>query len=82
MGIPYQIVYGKESGGWGRENGVPGGTRTPNLLVRSQTLYPLSYGYTRTEIITEESARFNAHVVPGARCAAASHGGDFPEGMA
>src|SRR5438105_4565569 len=25
--------------------GVPGGIRTPNLLVRSQTLYPLSYGH-------------------------------------
>ena len=24
--------------------GAPGGTRTPNLLIRSQTLYPLSYG--------------------------------------
>ena len=23
-----------------RENGAPGGTRTPDLLVRSQTLYP------------------------------------------
>lgn len=23
------------------ENGVPGGTRTPNLLVRSQALYPI-----------------------------------------
>ena len=22
---------------------APGGTRTPNLLIRSQTLYPLSY---------------------------------------
>jgi hypothetical protein len=24
--------------------GAPGGTRTPNLLIRSQVLYPLSYG--------------------------------------
>jgi hypothetical protein len=24
--------------------GAPGGTRTPNLLIRSQMLYPLSYG--------------------------------------
>jgi hypothetical protein len=23
---------------------APGGTRTPNLLIRSQMLYPLSYG--------------------------------------
>ena len=28
-----------------KEDGVPGGTRTPNPLVRSQVLYPLSYGY-------------------------------------
>src|SRR3989344_8479161 len=25
---------------------APGGTRTPNLFVRSETLYPLSYGRT------------------------------------
>lgn len=25
------------------DSGTLGGTRTPNLLVRSQTLYPLSY---------------------------------------
>ena len=24
--------------------GAPGGIRTPNLLIRSQMLYPLSYG--------------------------------------
>lgn len=29
------------------ETGAPGGTRTHNLLIRSQTLYPLSYGRTR-----------------------------------
>ena len=28
--------------------GTLGGNRTPNLLVRSQTLYPLSYEGTRT----------------------------------
>jgi hypothetical protein len=28
--------------------GAPGGNRTPNLLVRSQTLYPLSYGRSET----------------------------------
>jgi hypothetical protein len=28
-----------------RENtGAPGGIRTPNLLIRSQMLYPLSHG--------------------------------------
>ena len=25
-------------------SGTPGGIRTPNLLIRSQMLYPLSYG--------------------------------------
>jgi hypothetical protein len=27
-----------------RKSGAPGGTRTHNLLIRSQALYPLSYG--------------------------------------
>ena len=27
-----------------RDCGAPGGIRTPNLLIRSQMLYPLSYG--------------------------------------
>jgi hypothetical protein len=27
-----------------RDLGRPEGTRTPNLLIRSQVLYPLSYG--------------------------------------
>ena len=26
------------------DNGAPGGIRTPDLLIRSQLLYPLSYG--------------------------------------
>src|SRR5690554_4247287 len=29
--------------------GAPGGIRTPNLLIRSQMLYPLSYGRVATE---------------------------------
>ncbi len=29
---------------FGKGIGTHGGTRTPNLLIRSQTLYPLSYG--------------------------------------
>ena len=30
---------------WPRaESGAPGGTRTPNRLIRSQMLYPLRYG--------------------------------------
>ena len=28
---------------------APGGNRTPNLVVRSHTLYPLSYGRVRTQ---------------------------------
>jgi hypothetical protein len=28
----------------GEEDGAPGGTRTHDLLLRRQTLYPLSYG--------------------------------------
>ena len=28
----------------GEATGTPGGIRTPNLLIRSQMLYPLSYG--------------------------------------
>ncbi len=27
-----------------RKHCAPGGIRTPNLLIRSQMLYPLSYG--------------------------------------
>ena len=34
-----KIVY--EAVTWG--GGAPGGIRTPNLLIRSQMLYPLSY---------------------------------------
>ncbi len=30
-------------------DGPPGGIRTPDLLIRSQTLYPLSYGRTRPD---------------------------------
>ncbi len=29
---------------WSRLKRAPGGIRTPNLLIRSQMLYPLSYG--------------------------------------
>ncbi len=37
-----------------RNSGTPEGTRTPDLLVRNQTLYPLSYG--RVESILHGSA--------------------------
>ena len=33
-------------------NGALGGTRTPNLLIRSQMLYPLSYERTGYEYTT------------------------------
>jgi hypothetical protein len=35
---PFWLVKGLLVGG------APEGTRTPNLLIRSQMLYPLSYG--------------------------------------
>jgi hypothetical protein len=35
------------------ENGAPGGTRTPDLLVRSQTLYPTELGARGKEILTQ-----------------------------
>jgi hypothetical protein len=31
------------------KSGAPGETRTPNLLIRSQMLYPLSYGRAGSE---------------------------------
>ena len=39
----------------GENRGTPGGIRTPNLLIRSQMLYPLSYG--RKILRTLSSAR-------------------------
>ena len=43
--------------------GTLGGTRTPNLLVRSQTLYPLSYegmcGPLRAEVYQSRIAAFD-----------------------
>ncbi|MEA2651809.1 MAG: hypothetical protein QOI85_1530 [Chloroflexota bacterium] len=36
-------------------SGAPGGIRTPDLLIRSQLLYPLSYGreiYAQTKLIS------------------------------
>jgi integrase len=39
---PYSCGYPRKQGRLEeKKNGVPGGTRTPNLLVRSQTLYPI-----------------------------------------
>ena len=42
---PYYFVPKKEHPPKGCSFfGTPGGSRTPNFLIRSQTLYPLSYG--------------------------------------
>ena len=41
-GVPWTLLHTML---WcGREDGAPGGIRTPDLLIRSQLLYPLSYG--------------------------------------
>ena len=45
---------------WPLTCGLPsalGGTRTPNLLIRSQMLYPLSYERSRTSILHSEPCR-------------------------
>ena len=39
----------RESSRMKGKRGAPGGIRTPNLLIRSQMLYPLSYGRTALE---------------------------------
>ena len=36
--------FGKKKTPVSQGFGAPGGIRTPNLLIRSQMLYPLSYG--------------------------------------
>ena len=37
--------------------GALGGTRTPNLLIRSQMLYPLSYERSQCSILHSEPSR-------------------------
>ncbi len=37
--------------------GALGGTRTPNLLIRSQMLYPLSYERSHSSILHSEPCR-------------------------
>ena len=39
------------------ELGALGGTRTPNLLIRSQMLYPLSYERSHCSILHTEPSR-------------------------
>ena len=52
---------GRENPGacWGgRGSGAPVGIRTPNLLIRSQMLYPLSYGrLSRTATAAQDPMR-------------------------
>jgi hypothetical protein len=44
-------------GGW---YGAPGGTRTHGLLLRRQTLYPLSYGRAVLTAVSQMAATFAA----------------------
>ena len=46
--------------------GAPEGIRTPNLLIRSQMLYPLSYGRMCSIILLAEARGFEPPV-PGKR---------------
>ena len=43
MSGPAQVCISGRAGSKGSVAGALGGTRTPNLLIRSQMLYPLSY---------------------------------------
>src|SRR5947208_2521967 len=47
-----------------RRVGAPGVTRTPNLLIRSQMLYPLSYGRTARAAGRRPHYRSAATVAP------------------
>src|SRR6185437_7106249 len=42
------------------KDGAPEGIRTPNLLIRSQMLYPLSYGRMSLSCVADESASAEA----------------------
>ena len=46
--------------------GALGGTRTPNLLIRSQMLYPLSYERRYCSILHSESLRVRARAAKDA----------------
>jgi hypothetical protein len=46
--------------------GALGGTRTPNLLIRSQMLYPLSYERRYCSILHSESMRVRARAAENA----------------
>ena len=45
---PHEVPNGETDVATG-DSGAPEGTRTPNLLIRSQVLYPLSYGRSATK---------------------------------
>ena len=49
--------------------GAPGETRTPNLLIRSQMLYPLSYGRVSHEA-TERAYQSDEGLPPAVDAAA------------
>ena len=49
-----------------RIRGALGGTRTPNLLIRSQMLYPLSYERRYCSILHSESMRVRARAAEDA----------------
>ena len=38
-----------------KKTGIPGGTRTHNRLIRSQTPYPLGHGYYHVQSSTNQS---------------------------
>ena len=48
------------------DSGALGGTRTPNLLIRSQMLYPLSYERRYCSILHSESMRVRARATKDA----------------
>jgi hypothetical protein len=47
-------------------NGAPGGARTPNLLIRSQMLYPIALRARTGLKVTTRPSPF--HACPGAAC--------------
>ena len=51
----YQLTGGSQraSSAFPLKDGAPEGIRTPNLLIRSQMLYPLSYGRMAIQMLAE-----------------------------
>jgi hypothetical protein len=46
------------------DGGALGGTRTPNLLIRSQMLYPLSYERSHCRVLHSEPSRRVPEICP------------------